>query len=282
MMGLFAQNNPPTNFTATFTQSPARIEFSWVVPQSGNPQRYAIYVDYVVGGTNVPIGQTEGPNDTNLNISVNHSWLNENKSFRLAAIYPNPTGPILTPTIHDFTIAANPPRNLTANFSNDGGVNLAWTAPANTSQHMLALSQYRIYRNGNPIVSVFSDILQYTDHYTNITNNTTYTYSVKAVYSIVPEYVTDSNTATITRILNPPTGLDYSFDMNSISTVLTWYRPTGSSANPTRYHVYRNNVVISTATLPGSSLYFNDSTAEVNFQHIYYVKAEYFNNETVA
>lgn len=102
-----------------------------------------------------------------------------------------------------------PPQNLVANAANQL-VTLNWQAPASGSP-----SSYRVFRNGNEIVSVTG--LTYLD--TDVTNGTEYSYYVVAVYS---GGVSDpSNTATVIP------------DVLSEATLGTGtYSATGSTANP--------------------------------------------------
>jgi len=91
-IGLIA-NNPPTDFTAVFVRDGGRIEFTWREP-SGNPIRYEIYRNE---NFNNPIARIYGWQNTDRNVPIDISWLNVENRFQIAAVYPNPIGPIRSP-----------------------------------------------------------------------------------------------------------------------------------------------------------------------------------------
>ncbi len=135
-------------------------------------------------------------------------------------------------------VASSPypaPQTLTATALNKRVI-LNWAVPYSGTP-----SSYKVYRGGEVIVSGLTG-LTYTN--TDLTNGTSYSYYVTAVYTSPSAGESEaSNTASATPIASIPTGLAAVAKNGTVN--LTWTAPTLET--PNGYNVYRNSVKI-TAT----------------------------------
>ncbi len=166
----------------------------------------------------------------------------------------------------------NPPQNFTATTSN-ATVILNWQAPATGTP-----TGYKIFKNSSLLTTVSS--LTYTD--LAVTNGTTYSYYLKAVYSGGESDPTTILSATPNPIA--PTNL---LAVPGISVVnLTWTATTGlressgdalfGSKNDrtiSGYKVYRNGSYLATTT----SMNYTDANVVNETTYSYYVTTVYIN-----
>ena len=122
--------------------------------------------------------------------------------------------------IDDFEVAAgavivfNPPLNLSA-IAGNATVDLAWEAPAART-----LTGYKVYRNAAFLADVTAAT---TYHDATVTNGTTYTYTVTAVYADPAGESPASNPASATPlapVFNAPANLACTVNGNNVN--LTW------------------------------------------------------------
>ncbi len=112
----------------------------------------------------------------------------------------------------------NPPTALTATAGN-ANVSLSWTAPAAGSTGTLA--GYNVYRDDTAITTAPVTGTTYTDN--TVTNGTTYSYYVTALYTTPDGESDPSNTVSATPVapvLYPPTNLTGSVTGNDVT--LNW------------------------------------------------------------
>ena len=178
---------PPQNLTAS--PSHRSVKLDWQAPVTGNPTGYKIYknnnlLTTVTGFTYTDTAVTNGTT----------------YSYYLKATYSSGDSDVTD------TVTATPnaiaPTNLSASAGNNS-VYLEWTASTGrevlelfgrSQQAERALSGYKIYRDGTALTTVTSTT--YTD--TAVTNGTTYSYYVAAVYTNPAGESAASNTATAT------------------------------------------------------------------------------------
>lgn len=175
-------------------------------------------------------------------------------------IFPASTGPS----------TFNPPQNFSANAS-FGVVNLAWQAPASGTP-----TSYKIFKNSVLLTSVTS--LSYTD--TAVTNGTSYTYYLKAVYSGGESDPTQSLSVTPNAVA--PTNLTAVAGNGFVN--LSWTAATGRamdmftrSSSEERaisgYKIYRNGTALTTIT--GTT--YQDTNVVNETSYTYYVTTVYTN-----
>ncbi len=151
----------------------------------------------------------------------------------------------------------DPPRTPAA-VAKNGAVTLTWTAPATGTP-----ASYKVYRGG---VAVASSITGLTYTNTGLTNGTSYSFYVTAVYtSPASGESAASSTVSAIPIAAIPTGLAAVAKNGKVS--LTWVAPT--TETPTGYNVYRNSVKI-TAT-PITALTYSDTGLTNGTSYSYYV-----------
>jgi len=159
---------PPQNFTAS--ASNLSVKLDWGVPVTGTPTGYKIFKNSALLTSVTALTYTD--------LAVTNGTL---YSYYLKAVY---TGGESDPTS---TVNATPnaiaPTNLSA-VPGNSIINLSWNAATgrevvghkDTNERII--SQYRIYRNGNPLTTTSG--LTYQD--TGLTNGVTYTYYVTTIY----------------------------------------------------------------------------------------------------
>ncbi|MBW6513277.1 MAG: choice-of-anchor D domain-containing protein [Candidatus Syntrophosphaera sp.] len=161
-----------------------------------------------------------------------------------------------------------PPQDLAATASHQS-VLLTWSAPASGVP-----SSYKIFRNSSLLTTVTS--LSYTD--LAVTNGTTYSYYLKAVY---PEGESDpSETVTATPNMYPPTNLTAVGGYALVN--LNWNAAAGREEElfarsaeraVSGYRIYRNGTPITTVT--GTS--YQDTGLTNGVTYSYYVTTLYTN-----
>ncbi|MBM4402943.1 MAG: hypothetical protein FJ042_00905, partial [Candidatus Cloacimonetes bacterium] len=165
----------------------------------------------------------------------------------------------------------NPPQNLAATSSH-AVVNLTWQAPASGTPTV-----YKVFRNSTLLTTVTG--LTYQD--LAVTNGTTYSYHVKAVYSGGESDA--SNTVNATPASNPPQNLAAVAGITVVN--LTWQAATGrgeeerASRDDDRaisgYRVYRNGSSIGTTN--SSTLSYSDTNVVNETTYAYHVTTLYSN-----
>jgi hypothetical protein len=164
----------------------------------------------------------------------------------------------------------NPPQNLQAT-AGDEVVNLTWQIPAIGSTGTVV--GYRVYRGGTAITETITG-LSYSD--TDVVNNTTYTYFVRAIFTDLVGESAPSNNVTATPrppVFNPPRSLQALAGNQVVN--LTWQAPVaGSTGTLSGYRVYRDGEAV-TGTITGTS--YRDEGLTNMTTYTYFVKAIYTN-----
>ncbi|MCB5285046.1 MAG: C25 family cysteine peptidase [Candidatus Cloacimonetes bacterium] len=163
-----------------------------------------------------------------------------------------------------------PPQNLAATATH-GSVTLTWQAPVSGTPN-----GYKVYKNNAALSTVTA--LTYTD--TAVTDGTTYSYKVSALYG--SDESDPAATVTATPNMHAPTNL-VATGGNSV-VMLSWTAATGREAEDTftlgskdraisSYRIYRNGAVLTTVT--GTS--YNDTGVTNGTTYNYYVTTLYTN-----
>ena len=172
----------------------------------------------------------------------------------------------------------NAPSNLVATPA-DANVTLTWQAPA-----VRNLAGYKVYRNATALNNEPITNTTYNDN--TVTNGTTYSYYITAVYTNPNGESVPSNTVNATpqsAVFNAPTALTAVAGIGYID--LNWTLPASRSLatknikNSTRalngIKVYRNATVLT--TLGNSVTTYHDATVVNGTTYQYYVTATYTN-----
>ncbi|MDZ4122209.1 MAG: fibronectin type III domain-containing protein, partial [Candidatus Cloacimonadaceae bacterium] len=147
-------------------------------------------------------------------------------------------------------------------------VQLSWNAAA-TSGGLRSLQTYLIYRNG--ILLSQTNATSYTD--TGLVNGS-YQYYVQASYTSGVSAPTATVAAQI-AVLYPPAALNHTVLGDNVS--LSWQAVSSSGTDLLHYNIYRNGVMIATAT---ATTYADNQLANGTYQ--YSVTAVYPSGESVA
>ncbi|HPT72748.1 MAG TPA: C25 family cysteine peptidase, partial [Candidatus Cloacimonadota bacterium] len=164
---------------------------------------------------------------------------------------------IIFPPTSGSVVSFDPPQNLTA-VAKNGAVTLTWTAPASGTP-----ASYKVYRGG---VAVASSITGLTYTNTGLTNGTSYSFYVTAVYTS-PSVGESPGTSTVnaTPIAAPPTSLMGTGGNNFVN--LNWTAPTNET--PSGYKVYRNSTLLTVTPVTGTT--YTDNTVTNGTSYAYYV-----------
>jgi len=160
-------------------------------------------------------------------------------------VFPASTGPSLF----------NPPTGLTATAGNYN-VTLSWSAPISGTP-----TGYKIFRNSALLTTVTG--LAYSDN--AVTNGTTYTYYLKAVYAGGES----DPTSTVSATPFAPAPENLTATCSNLIVTLNWQAPT--TGTPANYRVYRNSVYLATTT----NMTYTDLAVSNGTTYNYYVTATY-------
>ncbi|HNQ43344.1 MAG TPA: choice-of-anchor D domain-containing protein, partial [Candidatus Cloacimonadota bacterium] len=152
-----------------------------------------------------------------------------------------------------------PPQNLAASPSHQS-VQLTWQAPASGSP-----TGYKIFKNSTLLTTVGT--LSYMDY--AVTNGTSYSYYLKAVYSGGESDATTTVAATPNAVA--PTNLTATPGSNMV--MLSWTAATGRGGDRSisSYRVYRNGSALNTTT--GTT--YQDNSVTTGTTYSYYVTTLY-------
>jgi len=248
--------NPPRNLTATAEYG--AVSLSWQAPNSGSSGSlitYHVYQDSV----GIASVTTTSYSDSNVVGGISYQYY-------IIAQYTNGYSEHSN-IAHATPLIANPPRNLTAQ-AGSGSISLSWDAPETGGNG--TLSSYTVYRNGTSQGTTTTTV--YTQTY--LTNGTSYTYYVVANYTNPAGVSEPSNTitATLTAVYNPPQNLTVTSSIGSVS--LSWSAPeTGNSSTLYGYYVYRNGSALNSSYTTSQT--YNDTSVTIGSSYTYYITAYY-------
>jgi agmatine/peptidylarginine deiminase len=163
-----------------------------------------------------------------------------------------------------------PPQNLAATATH-ASVTLTWQTPVSGSP-----TAYKVYKNNTALTTLAA--LTYTD--TAVTDGTTYSYKVSAMYG--SDESDPTATVNATPNMNAPTNLVATGGNNVVA--LTWTAAAGREADEfltlgskdraiSSYRIYRNGTALTTV----SSTSYNDTAVTNGTSYSYYVTTIYTN-----
>ena len=145
--------------------------------------------------------------------------------------------------------ALPPPSNLTVMAISSSQINLSWTAP----QSVIGVSGYKIERSldGTTFTTIVSNTgstaTMYSD--TGLTQGTTYTYRVSAVYSGIDSSPSNTASASTFTVPSPPQNLQATTGNTQVA--LSWNPPTNNGGSTiTGYNVYSGTTAGGESTTP--------------------------------
>ena len=233
----------PTNLAAT-PVSGTRVDLSWTAStdnvgvtgyrifRNGSPTPIA-----TVGGSTTSYSDTTAVPATSYSYTVTAVDAAGNESN------PSNAAPATTPD----TVAPSAPQNVRATSVTGSAVDLAWNAATDN----VAVTGYRIRRNGTEIAQVGGATLAYAD--TGVTEGTQYTYVVTA-RDAAGNVSADSNALQVTTpTVRPaaPTGLSAVAAAGANRVDLSWTRP--ADATVTGYRIYRGGSPTPLASVNGAT-----------------------------
>ncbi len=135
-----------------------------------------------------------------------------------------------------FTVRPGAPSNLSASAFACNQINLSWTDNSGNEEG------YKVYRNGNLIATLPSGTISYPD--TGLSQNTTYSYIVKAYRGSIES--NSSNTASATTGPCRPTDFNKISPSNSatgqsLNPALSWVASTGATSYEYCYNTTNDN-----------------------------------------
>jgi hypothetical protein len=161
------------------------------------------------------------------------------------------------------TIVRGGAQNLEASLVGSS-VRTSWDAPMDPS----GLTGYRVYRNNTVVNTVSATTREFLD--TNIENQTSYSYQVRAIFGTLESARTSP---VVFTPLFPPMTINHTIFGNSV--ILQWGFPPTPHNNP-RYNVRRNGVLLNENPL--TSRQFSDDPPDGTFT--YSVSAVYAAGES--
>jgi len=249
---------PPTNLTADVNIDD--VTLNWETPaQSGGLDRD--FLGYLIYRNDNLITTISNPE---ILTYIDENLANATYSYYVKAMYnsgisePSNTVEVFVNVMPDL----NPPQNLTAEIINDVDVVLNWDIPEPSESDVLG---YKLYRNGNEIAEVGSDILTYTDFGLE---NGVYSYFARTVYA--EGLSSNSNTAVVDIfVMYPPENLTAEI-INGNDVHLAWESPVRALNG---FIVYRNSNEIAVIDNPGIVEYTDIDLDNGNYS--YYVVSYY-------
>ncbi len=252
----------PTGLVATAI-SASRITLSW----SASTDNVAVtgYRVFRNGGLLISLGNVTSLQDSNLGAGTTYVY-----TVRALDAAGNVSGnsaaaSATTSAVLDNTPPATP-TNLTANATSPSQVALSWTA----STDNVAVTDYRVYRNGALVANVTSTTYQQS----NLSPSTTYTYNVDArdesgnVSGLSAAASVTTPAAPDASPPSTPLGLTVAA-VSSTQINLSWLPSTDNIA-VTGYHVFRGGVQVATL---GNVLTYQNSGLSPATTYSYRVRA---------
>ncbi|HXV65993.1 MAG TPA: fibronectin type III domain-containing protein [Nitrosopumilaceae archaeon] len=261
--------NPPRSFKAE-SGGPTKIVLSWAEPlPNDGPDVTGYKIEFKTSGNYTVLA------DPGLSITYTHNDLTENTqySYRIYAINPAGTS-VASSVVSAKPIHTTIPTNLVADDISPTEILLTWTAPSQTYGSNIV--GYTIQKQFSP--GVYDTVKETNDKNTSytltgLTTGTSYTYVVKARFSMGTS--TDvSNTATATPTLSSkppsqfkvpgaPTGLTATA-VSPIQINLLWNAPVNDGGSPITG--YRIDVKVGTGNYV--TLTSNTGSTSKTYSHV--------------
>lgn len=258
---------PPTSLVGVAGNS--NVALTWVAPTAGTPSGYKVYRNSALLTTVTTLTHTD-------NTAVNGTAY----TYYVTATYTSPTGESAASNTVSATPNVNPPQTLTGTAGN-ATVTINWLAPTSGTP-----TGYKVYRNSTLLTTV--TVLTYTD--TAVTNGTSYTYYVTAMYgatesaasntvSLTPNASSTVTIGTGTTTQRQPFGMYWGYErdaalylsseIGTTGTVqsLAWYVGTGqTTAAPVTIRMATTTATTLTAStwatmITGATTVYNASTS---------------------
>ena len=241
---------PPSNAVATLdaVNDTSEIDLAWDVPVSGGLDTYRIYRNSIAIAT--PAITTFS--DTGLTPYTDYTY----QVSTVAGSEESTT--ITTSTVRTAAVGTTEPTALSATVNgtnNATQIDLAWTGPTGYTA-----DTYTVLRDAIVIASGVTNT-SYSD--SNLTNNTAYSYTVKAVFNLEVS-VASPLAIESTLSLTPAAPAASVIDTGRID--LSWSAP---AANATSYEVFRDGGSIGTT----SNTTISDTGLTAGTQYSYTLKA---------
>ncbi len=169
--------------------------------------------------------------------------------------------PLCSPT---YKFPPKQPRNLQVRRG-DGYVNLSWEVPVWDGGSLI--TEYRVYRNGSLLASVYSSHLWYNDTTVNVAVN--YTYYVVAVNGVGESPPSDT---VYVKWSVPSAPVDFEVNRGDGYVLLKWAKPANDGGTHiTGYRIYRNGTLY--AEINADVYSFNDTNVSVRYTYTYSITA---------
>ena len=249
----------PTGLAAT-AQSPSSISLSWGPPNSGTADSYHVFR----GGTEVAVvdGSTTTYVDTGLTDATAYTYTV--KAVDLAG-NASPDSNSASATTPDGTAPAAP-GNVNASAVSASRIDVSWSA----SSDNVGVTGYQIFRDGAQVGTAGSSATSYSD--TNLTQLTTYTYTVKATDAA--SNVSDpSGAASATTPDGTAPSAPGSLGATAVSGSeidLSW-SAASDNIGVTEYRIFRDGSQV--GTVGGNTTTYNDTGLASFVQYAYTVRA---------
>ena len=283
--------NPPRSLSATEEGNSIKLE--WVEPIITNPLTSFVTLDgYIIFRDNEEISGIV----TELSYLDSDIYINHYYTYYVIAVYSEPFGiSVPSNSVTTMILSVNPPEGLIAETGN-GVVILTWNLPNvnlsnslhdtetinnasrmnnmdnsndfTTSRTGLEFIGFRIYKNNTALPNLIKQTIYIDD---NVTNQTTYSYYITAVYTDIES---DSSNIEIITTRFPVRNLGKKHNGHNLE--LFWEAPIGGGA--TEYNIYRDTTLLNTIT----DLTYIDTTTTPAATYTYHVKAVYETYESPA
>jgi len=254
----------PANLTASAV-APTQVNLSWSASSDDvGVSGYRVYR----GGTLLItlLGRVTTHQDTTVLASTSYSYTVQAFDAAGNASGQSPAAIVSTPATLD-TTAPSTPTGLTATAVSLAQINLAW----NASTDNVAVTGYRIVRNGVPFVDVPAGARSYEDR--GLQSSTTYVYTVRAfdaAGNLSPASAADSATTLAAPDTVPPTQpTDVVAEAASTSQINIRWTAATDNVVVASYRVYRDGALVGSAALTS----FQDTGLSPSTTYAYNVDA---------
>ena len=259
-----ARPSTPGGLTATAVAGQNRVDLAWQASTDDvGVTAYRIYRD----GGSTPIatvsGSTTAYSDTSVAPATAYSYTVAAWDGSKESLKSDPATVMSADTVRP-----DAPTGLAATAMSDSQINLVWNAAADN----VAVTGYRIYRNGSPTPLAQVAGTSYPD--VDLAAGTTYSYVVTALDAGGNESVAGSAATATTTDSVPPTAPGSLVAASTVETqiALSWTAAT-DNVGVVGYRVYRSGVSTPLAELPSTATAYTHGGLAPNTTNTYSVVA---------